>query len=93
MILPDEDSVNKLRILISEIPRAIPCLITFSYGIVASLADEQKSLEMENSEVPVLAALTIPRVPGLVTRMFTVTKETLQKYKGKVCNVDKAKKC
>ncbi|OXA64180.1 F-box only protein 22 [Folsomia candida] len=80
----DEDNITKLKIILSEIPRAIPCLVTISYGIVGSVKDKPISLEMENCEVPLVAGLRIPKVAGLFVKMFTVTKETNNKYKGKV---------
>jgi hypothetical protein len=46
--------------------------------------NEPKSLEMENAEFPILAGLTIPKVPGLRVKMLTFTKETNTLYKGKV---------
>lgn len=79
----DEDNITKLKIILSDIPRAIPCLVAISYGIVGSLRGEEKSLEMESSEFPIIAGLNIPKVQGMTVRMFTCTKETNAKYKGK----------
>lgn len=71
-------------IMFEGIDNVIPCLSSFSCGVISNIPETGKNLELETHKFPCLSSLAIPKVEGLRTKLFVVTKEQNRALKGNV---------
>lgn len=75
--LGHKESSGQLMDKISgSIQSSIPCIATFSCGLIAPLPSLKlcNSLELEKPKLPCFSYLSVPKVPGLQAKTFVVTK-------------------
>jgi len=70
--------------MFSKLPKMVPCMACFSYGIVATTSDMTRTYEMENSNFPLLSCMGIPRVNGLEVKMRKLTQNMRKEWRRKV---------
>lgn len=64
-----------MRYIFGNLQDNIPCLSSISCGLIGTLPDCNKSLEMEKKHFPGFASTAIPKVAGLQVKLFRVTKD------------------
>ncbi|ODN04693.1 F-box only protein 22 [Orchesella cincta] len=80
----EDELKERMELIFGDIQNHVPCISSFSCGLVVTLPDICKALEMENNTFPCLSCLAIPKVQGLQVKMFNVTHKQNKKLKGRV---------
>ncbi|CAL8096377.1 unnamed protein product [Orchesella dallaii] len=85
-----ERSEERMEWILRGLQKTVPCLSSISCGVIATLPNTCKALEMERSTYPCLSSLAIPKVQGLTIKMFGVTNQQNKMLKKKM-EVDNVK--